>query len=191
MSAAAGRSWYLLEVRKRSRDRFDNLGPRWGERDGARRTWPGGRGPPWVRDSSRDGVSRSGRGAGFDGPFGTLGHIFGVDLVGEGMRPEFGIHMMIRASSEEELLKEEVSLLQAKIACLQQLIAELLLKNQQLREALGDRKTEYTSSVSCGGLLVRCSLDRYCFNRLIWRAGHYQFPCLPPYHQTRPIVAVS
>ncbi len=57
------------------------------------------------------------------------------------MRPEFGIHMMIRASSEEELLKGEVSLLQAKIACLQQLIAELLLKNQQLREALGDRKT--------------------------------------------------
>jgi hypothetical protein len=49
--------------------------------------------------------------------------------------------MMIQASSEEELLKEQVSLLQAKIACLQQLIAELLLKNQQLREALGDRKT--------------------------------------------------
>ena len=49
--------------------------------------------------------------------------------------------MMIRASSEEELLKEEVSLLQAKIASLQQLIAELLLKNQRLREALGDRKT--------------------------------------------------
>jgi hypothetical protein len=48
---------------------------------------------------------------------------------------------MIRASSEEELVKEEVSLLQAKIACLQQLIAELLLKNQQLREALGDRET--------------------------------------------------
>jgi hypothetical protein len=39
-------------------------------------------------------------------------------------------------SSGEELLKEEESLLQAKIACLQQLIAELLLKNQQLREAL-------------------------------------------------------
>jgi hypothetical protein len=57
------------------------------------------------------------------------------------MRPEFGIHMMIRASSEEELLKEEVSLLQAKIASLQRLIAELLLKNQQLREVLGDRKT--------------------------------------------------
>jgi hypothetical protein len=49
--------------------------------------------------------------------------------------------MMIQTSSEEELLKEQVSLLQAKIACLQQLIAELLLKNQQLREALGDRKT--------------------------------------------------
>jgi hypothetical protein len=47
--------------------------------------------------------------------------------------------MMIRAGSEKELLREEVSLLQAKIACLQQLIAELLLKNQQLREALGDR----------------------------------------------------
>jgi hypothetical protein len=49
--------------------------------------------------------------------------------------------MIIQTSSEEELLKEQVSLLQAKIACLQQLIAELLLKNQQLREALGDRKT--------------------------------------------------
>jgi hypothetical protein len=48
---------------------------------------------------------------------------------------------MIRASSEEELMKEEVSLLQAKIAWLQQLIAELLLKNQQLREALGGRET--------------------------------------------------
>src|SRR5271156_6419657 len=33
MSAAAGRSWYLVEVRNRSRDRFDNLGPRWGERE--------------------------------------------------------------------------------------------------------------------------------------------------------------
>ena len=49
--------------------------------------------------------------------------------------------MMIRASSEEELLKEEVSLLQAKIASLKRLIAELLLKNQQLRGALGDSKS--------------------------------------------------
>jgi len=49
--------------------------------------------------------------------------------------------MMIRATLEEELSKEEVSLLQAKIASLQRLIAELLLKNQQLREVLGDRKT--------------------------------------------------
>jgi len=49
--------------------------------------------------------------------------------------------MMIQASSEEQLLKEDASFLQAKIACLQQLIAELLLKNQKLREALGDRKT--------------------------------------------------
>jgi hypothetical protein len=47
--------------------------------------------------------------------------------------------MMIRAPLEEEVLKEEVSLLQAKIACLQHLIAELLLKNQQLREASGSR----------------------------------------------------
>ena len=37
MSAAAGRSWYLLEVRKRSSDRFDNLGPLWGEREACRR----------------------------------------------------------------------------------------------------------------------------------------------------------
>jgi hypothetical protein len=57
------------------------------------------------------------------------------------MRPELGIHMMIRESSKEELLKEEVSLLRAKITCLQQLIAELLLKNQQLRGALGDSKS--------------------------------------------------
>jgi superfamily I DNA/RNA helicase len=27
MSAAAGRSWHLIDVRNRSRDRFDNLGP--------------------------------------------------------------------------------------------------------------------------------------------------------------------
>ena len=47
--------------------------------------------------------------------------------------------MMIRASSEEELLQEKVSLLQVKITCLQQLIAELLLKNQQLRDALGQK----------------------------------------------------
>ena len=53
---------------------------------------------------------------------------------------EVGIHMMSRATSEEELLKEELSLLQAKIASLEQLVAELLLKNQQLRSALGDRK---------------------------------------------------
>ena len=56
---------------------------------------------------------------------------------------KIGIHMMIRTSSEKGASKEE---LKAKIACLQQLIAELLLKNQQLREALGNRKTEYTSS---------------------------------------------
>ena len=49
--------------------------------------------------------------------------------------------MMIQASSEEELLKKEMSSLQAKITGLQQLIVELLVKNQQLREALGDRKT--------------------------------------------------
>jgi hypothetical protein len=46
--------------------------------------------------------------------------------------------MMIQANSEEELLKVEMRSLQAKITCLQQLIVELLVKNQQLREALGD-----------------------------------------------------
>ncbi len=46
---------------------------------------------------------------------------------------------MIHASSEEESLEEEVKLLRVKISGLQQLIAELLLKNQQLREALGER----------------------------------------------------
>ena len=48
---------------------------------------------------------------------------------------------MIRENPEEKLLQEEMSLLQAKIGCLQQLIAELLLKNEQLRDALGDRRT--------------------------------------------------
>lgn len=57
------------------------------------------------------------------------------------MASEFGIHMMIRESSEEERLKDEVNLLREKIGCLQQLIAELLLKNQQLRDASGERKT--------------------------------------------------
>ena len=49
--------------------------------------------------------------------------------------------MMIQANSEEELLKVEMRSLQAKITGLQQLIVELLVKNQQLREALGGRKT--------------------------------------------------
>lgn len=48
--------------------------------------------------------------------------------------------MITPASSEAELLKEEVSSLQAKVGSLQQLVVELLLKNQQLREALEDRK---------------------------------------------------
>jgi hypothetical protein len=56
------------------------------------------------------------------------------------MGPNFGVHAMIRASSEEEWLKGELSFLQVKIGHLQQLIAELLLKNQQLREGLADRK---------------------------------------------------
>src|SRR5271156_2534612 len=37
MSAAAGRSRYLPEVRKRSRVTSDNLGPLWGEREACRR----------------------------------------------------------------------------------------------------------------------------------------------------------
>jgi hypothetical protein len=37
ISAAAGRSWYLIEVRKCSRDMFDNLRPLWGERELSRR----------------------------------------------------------------------------------------------------------------------------------------------------------
>jgi hypothetical protein len=35
--AAAGRSCYLMEVRNRSRDRFDNRGPRWGKGDACTR----------------------------------------------------------------------------------------------------------------------------------------------------------
>src|SRR5258705_1635375 len=37
ISAAVGRSWYLVELRNRSRDRFDNLGPLPGERELCRR----------------------------------------------------------------------------------------------------------------------------------------------------------
>jgi hypothetical protein len=54
--------------------------------------------------------------------------------------PNFGVQMMIRASTEEELLKQEVSSLQAKIGGLEELVAELLLKNQRLRKALADGK---------------------------------------------------
>jgi len=46
--------------------------------------------------------------------------------------------MIIQQGSEKEGLNGEVSSLQAEIACLQQLVAELLLKNQQLREASAD-----------------------------------------------------
>ena len=55
-------------------------------------------------------------------------------------RPNSGVQMLLRASSGEELLKEEVSSLQAKIGGLEELIVELLLKNQQLRKALADGK---------------------------------------------------
>src|ERR1700679_2443512 len=37
MSAVAGRSWYLVELRNRSRDRVANLGPLLGERELCRR----------------------------------------------------------------------------------------------------------------------------------------------------------
>jgi hypothetical protein len=67
--------------------------------------------------------------------------MFDIDPVGEGMRPVVGVHMIDSSEFGEELLKEEVIWLQAKIASLQQLIAELLLKNEQLRVALGNRKT--------------------------------------------------
>ena len=50
------------------------------------------------------------------------------------MKPECEIHMMIGACSEEKLLKEQVSLLLAEVGQLQQIIAELLLKNQELRD---------------------------------------------------------
>jgi predicted transcriptional regulator len=56
--------------------------------------------------------------------------------------PNFGVQMMNRANSEEESLKEEVSSLQAKIGGLEELIAELLLKNQQLRKALALTKND-------------------------------------------------
>ena len=70
---------------------------------------------------------------------------FSTAVLGGGMekadtRPNSGVHMLLRASSGEELLKEEVSSLQAKIGGLEELIVELLLKNQQLRKALADGK---------------------------------------------------
>jgi hypothetical protein len=37
ISAAADQAWYLIEVRKRSRDRFYNLRPLWGEKELSRR----------------------------------------------------------------------------------------------------------------------------------------------------------
>jgi hypothetical protein len=52
------------------------------------------------------------------------------------------MHMMVQAISEEELLNEEANLLRTKICGLQHLIAELLLKNQQLRAALAERKSQ-------------------------------------------------
>jgi hypothetical protein len=44
------------------------------------------------------------------------------------------------SNSEPELLEEELSVLRTRVGCLQMLIAELLLKNQQLREALAERR---------------------------------------------------
>jgi hypothetical protein len=44
---------------------------------------------------------------------------------------------MIQTNLNEKPVNEETGLLQSQIACLQRLIAELLLKNQRLRDALG------------------------------------------------------
>jgi hypothetical protein len=56
------------------------------------------------------------------------------------MKPECEIHMVIGACSEEKLFKVRVSSLLAEVGRLQQIIAELLQKNQELREALADGK---------------------------------------------------
>jgi hypothetical protein len=55
------------------------------------------------------------------------------------MGSKFEIQVMVRVNSQPDVLSQEARLLHAKIGGLQELIAELLLKNQQLREALGDR----------------------------------------------------
>jgi hypothetical protein len=56
-------------------------------------------------------------------------------------QPKYGHHMTNASRSETGVVTEEVSLLEIQIGRLQQLIAELLMKNQQLREALSDRNT--------------------------------------------------
>jgi hypothetical protein len=56
------------------------------------------------------------------------------------MEPKYGIHMTMEAPSEQNFLKEELSLLLGEVGRLQQIIAELLQKNQELRKALADSK---------------------------------------------------
>jgi hypothetical protein len=56
------------------------------------------------------------------------------------MEPKYRIHMMMEAPSEQNFLKEELSLLLGEVGRLQQIIAELLQKNQELRKELADSK---------------------------------------------------
>lgn len=46
------------------------------------------------------------------------------------------LSMMMPIHPESEALQEEVRSLEAQVACLHQLVADLLVKNQHLREAL-------------------------------------------------------
>jgi hypothetical protein len=47
-------------------------------------------------------------------------------------------------SSEKETVEEEVCVLRERVGYLQRLIAELLMKNQQLREAIGPEHRNLT-----------------------------------------------
>jgi hypothetical protein len=53
-------------------------------------------------------------------------------------------HMNNIPSSEKETVEEEVSVLRERVGYLQRLIAELLMKNQQLREAIGPEHRNLT-----------------------------------------------
>ena len=58
--------------------------------------------------------------------------------------------MMIPSGSEVALEREEVDLLRTQVARLRELVAELLVKNQSLRETLEKRTVQACFSKSLG-----------------------------------------